>query len=94
MTLLSLSRLFARLAKIYQLSLKNKMKYTLIIIVNFLAISTALKCQQCTGNGGNGPFECNGIDDNGIEVECNDPSDEGNACLYYVSRPILGKSIH
>ena len=65
------------------------MKYTLILLFTFLAISTALKCQQCTGNG----RECNGIDDNGIEVDCNDPSDEGNACLYYVSRPILGKSI-
>ena len=69
------------------------MKYTLILLFTFLAITTALVCQQCTGP----VHECNGIEDNGIEVDCNYPDDlnQGNTCFYY-ARPILGKtkSIH
>ena len=68
------------------------MKYTLIILFTFLAVSTALVCQQCTGP----VHECNGIEDNGIEVDCNYPDDlnQGNVCYYYRSRPIFGKSIN
>ena len=61
------------------------MKCTLIIIFTFLALSTALKCQQCTGNG----RECNGIDDNGSEVYC---IGTDNAC-YFLTLPTNGKSI-
>ena len=65
------------------------MKCTLIILFTFLAISTALKCQQCTGPG---VFSlCNGIDDNGIEVDCSGTNDM--AC-YYSTFPINGKNIH
>ena len=65
------------------------MKCTLIILFTFLALSTALKCQQCTGPG---IFSlCNGIDDNGIEVDCKGANDM--AC-YYSTFPINGKSIN
>ena len=74
---------------LYQQSLKSKMKCTLIILFTFLALSTALKCQQCTGPG---IFSlCNGIDDNGIEVDCKGANDM--AC-YYSTFPIDGKTLN
>ena len=74
---------------LYQQSLKSKMKCTLIILFTFLALSAALKCQQCTGPG---IFSlCNGIDDNGIEVDCDGANDM--AC-YYSTFPIDGKTLN
>ena len=65
------------------------MKCTLIILFTFLALSAALKCQQCTGPG---IFSlCNGIDDNGIEVDCDGANDM--AC-YYSTFPIDGKTLN
>ena len=65
------------------------MKCTLIILFTFLALSTALKCQQCTGPG---IFSlCNGIDDNGIEVDCKGANDMG---CYYSTFPIDGKTLN
>ena len=90
-TKIFLSWPFARLSmlSLYQQSLKSKMKCTLIILFTFLALSTALKCQQCTGPG---IFSlCNGINDNGIEVDCDGANDM--AC-YYSTFPINGKSIN